>query len=61
MLNSKLSLFVTEWGCPRSVLVKSLHCGYVLSEFELQSRYCVHFSTNIFGKGMNPLITAAMG
>ena len=32
-------------------MVKVLDCGIVLSEFELQLCYCVHF-----GKGMNHFI-----
>ena len=32
-------------GCPRGVMVKAMDCGIVVSEFELQSRYCVHFRT----------------
>ena len=31
-----------------------------VSEFELQSRYYIHFQTNTLGKGMNPLIPQAM-
>ena len=46
---------------PRGVMVKATDCGIVLSEFELQSRYYVHFRTNILGKGMNPLILLAIG
>ena len=30
-------------GCPRGVMVKALDCGIVVREFELQSRYYVHF------------------
>ena len=41
---------------PRDVMVKAL-----VSEFELQSRYYVHFWANTLGKGMNPLIIPAMG
>ena len=33
----------------------------VVGEFELQSRYYVHFRINTFGKGMNPLILLVMG
>ena len=33
----------------------------VKREFELQSRYYVHFRTNTLGEGMNPLILPAMG
>ena len=32
----------------------------VVSEFELQSRYLVHFRCNTLGKGINPLISWAM-
>ena len=38
-----------------------MDCGIVVSEFELQSRYYVHFRTNTLGKSMNPLILPAMG
>ena len=49
-------------GCPRGVMVKAMHCGIVVREFVLQSRYYVHFRANILGKGMNPLILPpAMG
>ena len=30
-------------------------------EFELQSRYYIHFLANTLGKGMNPLLLPAMG
>ena len=43
------------------VMVKALDCGTKVSEFELQSRYYVHFWTNTYGKGMDPLILPAMG
>ena len=36
-------------------MVKALDYGIVVSEFELQLRYYVHFRTNTLGKGMNPL------
>ena len=44
-----------------SVMVKVLDCEIVVSEFELQSRYNVHFRTNTLGKGMEPLILPATG
>ena len=47
--------------CLRGVMVKAMECGIVVSEFELQSGYCVHFRANTLGKGMNPLILPAMG
>ena len=42
-------------------MVKSLDSRIVVREFELQSRYYIHFRTNILGKGMNPFILPAMG
>ena len=48
-------------GCPRGVMVKAIDCRIVVSEFELQSRYCVHFRTNTLGKGMKSLILPTMG
>ena len=48
-------------GCPRSVMVKLMDCGIVVSEFVFQSRYYVHFQANTLRKGINPLILPAMG
>ena len=45
---------------PCSVKVQAMDCGIVVSEFELQSRYYVHFRTNTLEKGMNPLILPLM-
>ena len=42
-------------GWARSVMVKAMDCGIVVSEFELQSRYYVHFRTNTLGKVRTPL------
>ena len=42
-------------------MVKAMDSGIVVSEFELHSRYYVHFRENTLGKGMNPLILLAMG
>ena len=39
---------------PRGVMVNALNCRIVVSEFELQLHYYVHFRTNALGKGMNP-------
>ena len=47
--------------CPRGVMVKAMDYGTVVSEFELQSSYYVHFRINTLEKGMNPLILPAMG
>ena len=35
-------------------MVKAMDCRIVVSEFELQSHYYVHFQANTFGKRMNP-------
>ena len=43
------------------VMVKAMDFGIEVCEFEIQSRYYVHFRTNSFGKSMNPLILPAMG
>ena len=48
-------------GCTRGVIVKTMDCRNVVSEYVLQSRYYVHFQANTLGKGMNPLILPAMG
>ena len=48
-------------GCPRSVMVKAMDCGVIVSEFVLQWRNYVHFRANTLGKGLNPLILASMG
>ena len=42
-------------------MVKAMDFGIVVSEFELQSRYYIHFRAKTFGKGMNPLILPTMG
>ena len=43
------------------VTVKVMDCRIVVSEFELQSRYYVHFRTNFLGKSINPLTLPAVG
>ena len=54
------SILARERG-PRGVMVKTLDCRIVVSEFELQSRYYDHFRTNTLAEGMNRLILPAMG
>ena len=53
--------FIILSGCSRGVMFKAMDCGIVVSEFELQSRYYIHFQTNTFGKDMNLLILLCMG
>ena len=60
-LSSEASVYDCTMGCPRGVMAKAMHCGIVVREFVLQSRYYVHFRANTLGKGMNPLILPAMG
>ena len=43
------------------VMVKAMDCRIVVSDFEFQSRYYVHFQTNTLGKGRNLLILPAYG
>ena len=42
-------------------MVKALDSGIVVSEFELQLRYSVHFQTNTLGKMYEPAYLPAMG
>ena len=56
-----VSLGTFKRECPRGAMVKAMNCGFVVSEFVLQSLYYVHFRANTLGKGMNPLILPAMG
>ena len=42
------------------VMANMLECDFVVSEFELQSCYYVHFRTNNLGKGINSLLHTAM-
>ena len=62
---SQIDLFENYWylfgGYPWEVMVKAVDCGVVVSEFELQLLYYIHFWTNTLGKGMNPIILLAMG
>ena len=48
-------------GWPHGVMVKTMDCEIVVSEFEHQSRYYVNFRANTLGKVMNPLILPVMG
>ena len=53
---------MTMWGGgPRGVMVKAMDGGIVVSEFELQSCYYVHFRANTLGKDMNPTYPPSYG
>ena len=53
--NSQHCSYADYRKCPRGVMVKAMDCRIVVSQFVFQSRYYVHFRTNIPGKGMKPL------
>ena len=63
MYENKISPSRIGWGRrnPRGLVAKVLDCDNVVSEFELQLRYYVHFQIHTLGKYMNPLILSAMG
>ena len=48
-------------GCPRGVMVKAMDCVIEVSEFEIQSRYYLHYPTNTLDKVMNPHILSVIG
>ena len=41
------------WRSTCGVVANALHCSIEGSEFDLRSRYDVHFRTNILGKDIN--------
>ena len=47
---------IEKWESFRGVVANMLDYDIVVSDFELQSRYYVHFRTNTLEKGMNPFI-----
>ena len=64
LINSQIFLTsitdLEEWSV-RSVMAEVLNCGLEINEFELLSRYYVHFQTNTLGKDMNLLIPPVRG
>ena len=44
----------------RRSVVNVLDCDIVVSDFEYQLRYRIHFGANTFGKAINSLIPLAM-
>ena len=47
--------------CLISVMVKILDHRIIVSKFEFQSHYYIHFQIKTFGKSMNTFILTAMG
>ena len=56
-----LLLLLLFCGSPSYVVTYVLDYDKVVSEFELKSRYNVHFNINNLGKSMNPLILQFRG
>ena len=50
----KKSVWNGQRGCPRGVMVKAMNCGIVVSKFELQSCYYIHFRTNTLWERYEP-------
>ena len=44
-----------------NIVTNVLDCNIMVSMFEFQSYYYIHFQTKTFGKGMNSLILPAIG
>ena len=59
--DNKYKLLTQNYMLGEGLMVKVLEYGIVVREFELQSRYYVHFRTNTLRKGMCPLILPSMG
>ena len=59
--HKKYNIVTLKWIYPKNgVVAKVPGCDIVVNEFELQSRYIIHFRTNTIGKGINHLISRAM-
>ena len=45
----------------RGDVVNVVDCDILISEFKLQSRYCIHFQTRNLGNSMDLLTSPAVG
>ena len=52
-----LQTFKAVGGSRRGLMAKVLDCDILVSEFELDSLYCIHFRFNSLGKSMSTLIS----
>ena len=52
---SSVTLIISKGESFSRVVANVLDCDIIVSKFELQAHYDVHFQTNTTGKGMNPL------
>ena len=55
------NLFITlkREGSLCGIVVNMLDCIIIVSEFKLQSCYCIHFWINTLDKGMTPTLFSA--
>ena len=56
-----IMILLFSWWSPHSAMANLLDCGHKVSKFKLQLCYYAYFLTHTFGKGMNSLISSAMG
>ena len=61
MTQGHFFLFYLQRGCPRGVMVKALDGRIIVSEFELQLRYYIHFQTNTLWKRYKSPYTPGYG
>ena len=75
-LSIYLSMFISHYVCiylsiylsihlimrnPHAIMDKMLECNLKVSEYKLQSCYCIHFQTNALWKGMKPISSHKLG
>ena len=56
-----LSQFILIWESSSDAVANVMDCDIVMSKFELQSCYNVHFRSNTLREGMKPLIPQSIG
>ena len=49
------------WENPLGVVANVMDCNLIVSEFELQLFYYIHYRTNTLGKYMNSIVPPTMG
>ena len=66
MKKQLITILMISWrksikGCAHGVMVIALDCRIIVSEFNLQSHYYVHFQKNTLGKRYEPLYPPRYG
>ena len=51
-----MMIYIYIYIYPCGIVANLWNCDIVVSEFEVQSYYHIHFQTHTLEKGMNPLI-----